>query len=291
MEKKIKGVLLGVLIVVFFFSGGTLLYRQVQRARNAQAQQQALELVEISEPDVPLAEPNLPPEFVPQFPDVMPEISPEPLPEPQPTAEPSQEPRFIDEYAKGLLDVELERLQTENEDVIGWIEIPDTPISYPLLQGEDNQYYLNHNWKKEYNAGGSIFMEAKNRPDFENFNTLLYGHRMSDSSMFNSLRHYIDAEYAAQHPRIYIVTKEVVRVYEVFAAMKVTVTDPVYWLITDQTKYMQKMIDFCIENSEIESKLIPSVDNRFLTLSTCTGLNVSDDRWVVVAVEMGTLSR
>ena len=287
MRKVIRGALIVGLALLLLVSTGTMIYGQLQQAQNEQAQAQARELVDLPDPDVPLAEPELPAVPIPQFPDVM----PEPDPEPEQTELPSPEPFFDDAHARTLLDMDLAALRGENGDVIGWIEIPGTPISYPLLQGADNQYYLNHNWKKEYNAGGSIFMEAKNRADFDNFNTLIYGHRMSDNSMFNSLRHYTDQEYAAQHPYIYIATDEGVRVYEVFAAMKVTVTDPVYWLITDQTGYMEKMIAFCVENSVIESELTPRVENRFLTLSTCTGLTVSDDRWVVIAVEMGTVSR
>ena len=282
MKKTIRTIVCVLMSVVFVASACTLIYKQIQLRENAVAQNEAQQLIDLPEPSVPLAEPELPVEQPVEEPEVK-VIVDEPAELPEPV--------FTDEKAEMLLNVDLGELKGMNEDVIGWIEIPGTPISYPLLQGKDNQYYLNHNWKKDYNAGGSIFMEAQNRADFSNFNTLIYGHRMSDSSMFNSLRHYESEEYLAKHPRVYIVTEQGVRVYEVFAAMKVMVTDPVYWLITDQQKYMQKMIDFCLEYSVIESELIPSIKDRFLTLSTCTGLTVSDDRWVVVAVEVGTISK
>lgn len=286
MRKMIRGILIVALAMLMVVSAGTLIYGQMQQAQNRQAQAQARDLVDIPEPDVPLAEMPYP-SVSPQIP--IPTGQPVPDPVPEPVEEPLPEPQLEDEYARQLLATDLEALRAVNGDLIGWIEIPGTPISYPLLQGTDNQYYLNHNWKKEYNAGGSIFLESKNRADLDNFNTLIYGHRMSDSSMFNSLRHYSGQEYAEEHSRIYIVTEHGVRVYEVFAAMKVTTTDPVYWLITDQTRYMQKMIDFCVENSVIHSDVTPEITDRLLTLSTCTGLTVSHDRWVVVAMELGTI--
>ncbi len=276
MRKAVRVIMASLLALVFLFSAGIFVYQRLQLKENVLALNEAQELVDLPEPAVPLSDP-------PPVPAKEPEVTTEPRPEPNP------EPVFTDSHAEGLLELDLSELQTENEDVIGWIEIPDTPISYPLLQGEDNQYYLNRNWKGEYNPGGSIFMETQNQPDLSNFNTIIYGHRMSDSSMFNSLRHYESEEYLAQHPRVYIVTAQGVRVYEVFAAMKVTVTDPVYWLITNQQKYMQKMIDFCVEHSVVSGSLTPTIEHRFLTLSTCTSLTVSNDRWVVVAAEIGII--
>ena len=288
MKNVIRGILIGVFALLLTVSAGSLIYGQTQRTQNRQAQEQARDLVDIPDSDIPLAEIPAPPVPGPQI-SAVPE-QPASKPVPEPFGEVRSEVPLDDEHARELLKTDLGALRAVNGDVIGWIEIPGTPISYPLLHGTDNQYYLNHNWKKEYNAGGSIFLEAKNRPDLDNFNTLIYGHRMSDSSMFNSLRHYSGQEYADEHSRIYVAVEGGVRVYEVFAAMKVTVTDPVYWLITNQTKYMQKMIDFCLENSVITGGSVPEITDRLLTLSTCTGLTTSDDRWVVVAVELVTIT-
>ena len=192
---------------------------------------------------------------------------------------------FEDPVIETLRNTELKMLQEKNPDVVAWIVIPNTPISYPVLQGEDNAFYLKHNWKKERNSGGSIFMECKNSPDFTDFNTLVYGHRMRDSSMFNALQYYEDADFLAEHPRIYIVTDESVLVYDIFASGRVTITDPVYWLITDQERYKQPMIDFCLENSAVDTGIVPTAADRLLTLSTCTSVRGSDYRWVVVAAQ------
>ena len=276
MKKTIRIVVTVLLILVLLVGVGNLVMRGVQARENAQANANAQQIVDL--PDTsspPLTE----------------HPSPSVKPDPEPAAEPDPEPAFDDPYAQSLLETDLAELQAVNPDVLGWISIPDTPISYPLLQGEDNSYYLEHTWQKEYNPGGSIFMECQNNSDFSSFNTIIYGHRMSDSSMFNSLRHYENGEYLAQHPRIYIAETDGVRVYEVFSACEVTVTDPVYWLITTQEKYKQAMIDFCIEQSVVDTGIVPDVEDRLLTLSTCTSMAVSDNRWVVIAVEVGMIER
>lgn len=86
----------------------------------------------------------------------------------------------------------------------GWILIPNTVISYPLLQGEDNQYYLNHTWKKWTSAVGAIFMDSQNNPNLTDFNTIVYGHRMNNGSMFASLKNYKKQSYWQAHPCVYI---------------------------------------------------------------------------------------
>lgn len=282
-----KGVRIGLgilLALIFAFGAGNVLYASIQAEENEQASREAQELIDIPEADPPLAEmpeaSNAPPSSVPTW-----------APAEEQTIQPTEEPGFEDPTARALLDTELEELQGENPDVVAWIVIPNTPISYPVLQGEDNAFYLKHNWKKERNSGGSIFMECKNSPDFTDFNTLVYGHRMRDSSMFNALQYYEDAEYLAKHPRIYIVTKEGVLVYQIFASGKVTVTDPVYWLITDQEQYKQPMIDFCLKSSVVDTGIVPAATDNLLTLSTCTSIRGSDNRWVVSAVRIGMVER
>lgn len=290
-----KGVRVGIgilLALVLAFGAGSLAYWWFQSEKNAQAGQEARQLVDIPEPELPMAEIPEPSSGPPaELPSQSPAAEPTLLPTDEPVESPSPVIRFDDPVARSLLDVGLEELQEKNPDVVAWIVIPDTPISYPVLQGEDNEFYLKHNWKKERNSGGSIFMESWNDPDFTDFNTLVYGHRMRDSSMFNALQYYESSEYLEQHPRIYIVTNECVLVYEIFASGKVTITDPVYWLITDQEQYKQRMIDFCLERSAVDTGIVPGTDDHLLTLSTCTSVRGSDNRWVVSAVLIGSVDR
>lgn len=77
-----------------------------------------------------------------------------------------------DPISRTLAEMDLSALQQVNPDVIGWIYIPNTVVSYPMLIGVDNQEYLRHTWQKEYSTMGSIFLECNSRPDLSDFNTI-----------------------------------------------------------------------------------------------------------------------
>ncbi len=111
-------------------------------------------------------------------------------------------------------------LQAENEDVKGWIKINDTNINYPLLQGIDNDYYLNRNYQKEYSNYGSIFIDKDSNLDNVNSNVIIYGHSMKDKEMFQNLLNYADKEYYENHKIIEIYTNNEARKYEIVTVFK-----------------------------------------------------------------------
>lgn len=192
-----------------------------------------------------------------------------------------EKPEIPDE-AKHLENLNLPALQAVNDQVYGWIEIPGTPLSYPLVQGEDNRYYLNHTWTFEYSPMGSIFLECTNQPDLSDFHTLIYGHRMLDgSTMFTSLKEYKSLDYWAEHPHVYIVLADGVHQYDIFSAHQVRTTEMVYR--TDIADMKEDFYLYCIENSDIQTGVMPQRGDQILTLSTCANLG-SSVRWVVHAI-------
>ena len=70
----------------------------------------------------------------------------------------------------------LEELQKENSDIVGWLEIPNSNISYPVLQGKDNSYYVNHNYEKQYSKNGSLFLDKDYDWSLPSTNLLIHGH-------------------------------------------------------------------------------------------------------------------
>ena len=100
--------------------------------------------------------------------------------------------------------IDLASLQGINNDAVGWIEIPDTSVSYPLVHTTDNTYYLTHTFDNKTNRSGSIFVEASNAADFSDLHTIIYGHNMKNGSMFAGLKNYSDQSYAEAHPYIYV---------------------------------------------------------------------------------------
>ena len=187
-----------------------------------------------------------------------------------------------DPHLDTLAETDLDALRQVNEDIIGWILIPDTVINYPLLQGEDNDYYLKHTWQGKKNVAGAIFMEYRNEPDYEDFNTILYGHNMNNGSMFASLRRYAGEKYWKKHPYVYLATDAGVYRYEVFSAYRADVGSTTYGLSFQQEETRKEFLIHALENSKINTGVIPEITDRILTLSTCSGAGYST-RWVVHA--------
>lgn len=182
-----------------------------------------------------------------------------------------------------LADMDLSGLQETNGDVLGWIVIPDTVLSYPLVQGEDNQYYLRHTWQDGQSSVGAIFMECKCSPDLSDFNTILYGHNMRNGSMFGALHGYKEEDFWKEHPTVYVVTDDAARAYEVYAAFEAGIREIVYRLGIEEQEEKEELIRFCREHSEIDTGVVPTAVDQLLTLSTCTGRG-HDTRWIVQAV-------
>lgn len=195
-------------------------------------------------------------------------------------------PVYVDPYADALRNMDFTALREVNGDVLGWILIPGTRLSYPLVQGEDNSYYLNHTWRKGRNSVGAIFLECTNSGDLSNFNTIIYGHRMNNRSMFGSLSSYQDHTYWSSHPAVYITDDNGSHKYEIFAAYEVSVEGDTYRLGLSSDQSKQSFIDYCLAQSVLDTGVVPTVYDRILTLSTCTG-NGHATRWVVQGVLRG----
>ena len=137
----------------------------------------------------------------------------------------------------------------------------------------------------------SIFLECRNRRDFSDFNTLIYGHNIRGGLMFGPLKRYAEQAYLDAHRLVYIVTEDAVRRYEVFAAYEAGVTSDTYRLYFKDDERKQAALDDYVAAAAVGTGVTPSPDDRILTLSTCTGTGTYDTRWVVQAVLTGEFSR
>ena len=202
-------------------------------------------------------------------------------PAPAPAEEEPQ--RDTDPYAQVLAETDLAALREVNDDVTGWLYIPNTEISYPIVQGDDNDYYLDHTWKKEKNSVGSIFLEYRTSSDLSDFNTILYGHRMRNGSMFGSLQNYNSSSYWEQAPSIYIKTENGIYRYNIFAAYEADVSQLLYIPGISERTEKQAVLEYALTHSAIETGIAPTTEDHILSLITCTGRGYST-RWVVQAV-------
>ena len=196
---------------------------------------------------------------------------------------PEEVPVWQDPYAQALKDMDFSALRQQNPDVLGWILIPGTRVSYPVVQGTDNSYYLNHTWRGGKNSVGAIFMECRNSSDLSDFNTIIYGHRMNNRSMFGTLSQYKSRSYWQAHPYVYLTDDSGTHRYEIFAAGEVSVDSDVYRLGLRSDSSRQSFLDSCLALSALNTGVTPHVYDKVLTLSTCTG-NGHATRWVVQAV-------
>lgn len=194
-----------------------------------------------------------------------------------------------DTYAMLLSEMDISALRDINSDVVGWLVIPNTAISYPLLQTQDNDYYLSHTWKKNESSVGAIFLDSTASTQFDDFNTLIYGHRMRDGSMFGGLRHYQTSGYWSEHPSIYLVTETFVRRYDIYAAYEPAVSAVTFTRATT-TEQKEEFIRFGLAQSVFPTELSPTANDTLLTLTTCTGWGY-DHRWVVQAMAVDEIPR
>ena len=263
MKGKRRRLLRLILIVIFFVSTGLWLSQRVDDAEGEAAYENALQSAMHGESGEVPVETVTEPTFLETA------WVPAPVEEDDPNLEIMEA-------------IDLEALRETNPEVVGWILIPDTKINYPLMQGQDNDYYLHHTWDGKSNASGSILLEYQNAPDLTDYNTILYGHNMNNGSMFAGLRRYADQGYWEKHPHIYIKIDSGVYRYDIFSSYKASVDSNIYGLSFELEKTKGLFLETAINSSQIETGILPDLTDRMLTLSTCSGAGYTT-RWVVHA--------
>lgn len=161
--------------------------------------------------------------------------------------------------------IDFDKLTQINSDVVGWIEIPNTNINYPILQGKDNEYYLKKDIYKKYNSGGSIFLDYQNNPNFTDDNTVIYGHNLHLGQMFSDLQKILKEELGTDILiKVYFKNQE--KQYKVFSSyLSEPIKNPINTNITDKKTFIEKII----KDSQIDFNIMPNEQDEILTLSTC----------------------
>jgi sortase B len=184
-------------------------------------------------------------------------------------------------------NLDWEELRQVNGEIYAWIYIPETSVDYPVLQSAtDDEYYLEHNLDGSSGYPGCIFTQMLNGKDFQDYNTILYGHNMKDGTMFRTLHYYQNEEFFYNNPYIYVYTENGVLVYRIFAAYNAGDEHILntYDFATEEgfASYLETVKGIAPENGYIQNEVEVTTQNHIITLSTCT--DMSDERYLVQGV-------
>lgn len=162
--------------------------------------------------------------------------------------------------------IDFNQLKSINEDIIGWIYIPNTNIDYALLKGKTNDTYIHTNYEKKYSFGGSIFLDEDNNSSLTDSNTIIYGHNMKNGSMFANIKKFTDQDYFNNHPEVYIYLPDgSINVYSIYSTKIIDATSDYYLKDIDYASY--------VANAKSSAKQSRDVDTQntapLLLLSTC----------------------
>lgn len=166
----------------------------------------------------------------------------------------------------------LQKFHDQNSDVVGFIEVEGTDIKYPILHYSDNDYYLRLSIDKEYDLGGSIFLEAENDKEFNDDNSVIYGHHMGFgmNTMFTQLEKFRDQSFADKNNTIYITTFDGLRKYKIFSSY---VVDASYDYRTLSFESVDKKLEYFNKLRDKSDISYPKInfqpEDKIITLSTC----------------------
>ncbi len=190
-------------------------------------------------------------------------------PKPTPLATRKATPQATVQPTQAAPEKDLAALRQTCPDLVGWITIADSIVDYPIVQGQDNDFYLHHLADQSPNAAGSIMMDCVNNPDFQDTITILHGHHMRSGSMFGDLEDYKRADYYRDHATIRLHTLSGSYDVAVFAAYTVDGFEFGYpTSFKDQAEF-DTFIRRATSATPYETGVAPEFGDRMLMLSTC----------------------
>ena len=229
-------------------------------------------------------------------PDAAPELTPTPSPTPAPTptinrlertgAEPYPEKEKVELDVDRILP-EYKEIYEMNPDFIGWIAIPGMNVDYPVVQTDDSEYYLKHDFFGDKNANGQIILDTMCDPYTPSYNLVISGHNMRSGKMFGNLVNYMYKSFWEKHKIVEFDTLMERKEYVVLAAFFSADYD------VDEAGFrynadIQYSIDLKTwmrdikENQVYDTGIDTEFGDEFLTLTTCNKSRRNDGRFVVI---------
>ena len=166
-------------------------------------------------------------------------------------------------------EIDFENLWKINPDVVGWLYQTGTSINYPVVKCDNNLKYLKENIQGEYSVMGTLFIDANNKDNLEDFNTIIYGHHMKDlkQSMFGSFKNYFyKSGYYEKHKQFEYITPNEKYHVKIIAAYTAPAGGDAYQYEPEDRK---AFLDNAVKKSQIKATCSASLDDKLMTLSTC----------------------
>lgn len=187
-----------------------------------------------------------------------------------------------DELSAQETVINFAEMQQEYPEAMSWIRIEGTRIDYPVAQGKDNQFYVNHLIDGTRNKNGAIFADYRNSSDFSDKNTIFYGHHMKSGAMFAALVDYQDMDFYREHPNVELFLADEKYVGEIYSAYITPADSRTFSLKFKNDKEFADYLEMTVEKSLIDTGIAVTAEDRIITLSTCT-YEYDDARFVVHA--------
>jgi len=191
----------------------------------------------------------------------------------------------LEEEKQSLIEGENDftKLLKENPDTVGWIMIPGTEIDYPVVQTDDDSYYLTHDYNKAESGHGSIFMDYRNSANVSDKHTILYGHNMRDGTMFHDLNEYKNLDFLSKHRYIEYRNLNGIYRWEIFSTYSTNVDFDYLQTEFVSNDVFLSFINNLLTHSQFDSyEMDLKEEDRILTLSTCCN-DIENGRRVVHA--------
>lgn len=179
------------------------------------------------------------------------------------------------------IEIDFNKLKNINNNINAWIYMENSVINYPVVKGNDNSFYLNHNVNGEYNPNGTLFVDSRNKNNFEDMVTYIYGHHMKNNTMFGNLELFKEQNYYDNHKEMYLFTKEKNYKLELFAGFTVADGSKIYNYI--DTKSNEEIVQYAKEKSNFKSNIEILHEDKIVVLSTCS-YDYENARYVLLGV-------
>jgi sortase B len=166
--------------------------------------------------------------------------------------------------------INVDYLKSKNSEFRGWIYLDGTQINYPVAQGSDNDYYLDHTFYGQNNINGCIFLDYRHDLNADNKNLLIYGHHMKSGAMFAILRMYVWYDFYYSHKYITYVTEDGPYLITVFSAYNVSEVSDAWKIDFTNDEEYAAWLKKVKAASQVPTDLTPTVDDRVVTLTTCS---------------------